>query len=123
MMLWIVMGRPTTLPVKMFASLPLDAVIDSYDRTDDDMLSFKANGQRHAYTLTWPRYEGPYEALCWRHDQPLQRGKEKTCRGSFPEVMDAIRKWTYAELTRQGRDKAGSGQGTRRLSVTLPFPS
>lgn len=110
MMLWTVMGRPTTLPVKMFANLPLDAVLAADEVAADDFQHFKAYsrkvgvGRVYKYTLYWPRLEGDYRAIRWKLT-PTGQKYSTSCTGSFPEVMDAIRTWTYAELT-----EAGSGQ-------------
>jgi hypothetical protein len=105
MMRWTVMGRPTTLPLSMLATLPREAVMAQYDdpalrlEAHDDrgayeFLRFEAHGRegRH-YKLEWPILEGGYDACI---EEPTPHGIDRrtySSRGSFETVTRDIRKW------------------------------
>jgi hypothetical protein len=97
MMKWAVMGRPKLLPIKMFATMP-EEFVDSLNWFDV-VSAHGEKGTTYEFDFSDSTVGTILRVQRWVGRQ--HRGEK---RGSFFEVVDQIREWTYAELTRQGRD-------------------
>jgi hypothetical protein len=101
MMLWHAKGRSKLLPIKMFATMP-EEFIEELDRWDV-VSAFGEKGVTYHLDFVEQTNGVPHHAVT---DLSLRTQKwiGHQCRGeeqgNFFKVMDQIRQWTYAELTR-----------------------